>query len=85
MAYNTFIEAYANYDDINPANDIYEYLKEISEIKPDENTLINLIKFATKKKDITNAMKYFKHLKKIIEKPNRIIYNSMLDLLVKEK
>ena len=52
-------------------------------IIPDPQTFNILVKGCVKNKDLSGAVEYFKIMKDSGVKPNRIIYNSLLDMSVK--
>lgn len=62
---------------------IFEDLTKSEEVMIDEVTFNTIIKGSCKLKDLDHAMKYFKKMKEFGLNPNRITYNSLMDLAVK--
>ena len=82
---NSAIDVHMSHGALDKADRIFNLIKERTTYTPDHVTYSTLIKGCCKNKDFDTAMKYFNHMKENDLKPNRIIYNSLMDLGVKDQ
>jgi len=82
---NSAIDVCMSHGDLERANRVFNLIKERTQYKADHVTYSTLIKGCCKNKAFETAMIYFNHMKVNDVKPNRIIYNSLMDLAVKDQ
>lgn len=85
ILFNSVLDLLICTGNIQKADNIFKKIEVDSELSPDEITFNTIIKGCCKNKDFETAMRYFNKMKDFHLKPNRITYNSMMDLAVKVK
>ena len=83
VIYNNIIDLLVSSGEIDKADQIFNEIFESDDLGVDQITFNTLIKGCYKKKDLDNAIKYYKMMKASSFVPNRITYNSLMDLAVK--
>lgn len=82
---NSAIDVFLTHGSIERADRVFRMTSERTSFRPDHVTFSTLIKGCCKNKNVETALVYFSHMKEQGLKPNRIIYNSLMDLAVKDQ
>lgn len=83
IVYNSLLDLLISEHELEKVDKIFEDLVQNEKVNPDEITFNTIIKGSCKQKDLDHSMKYFKKMKDFNLNPNRITYNSLMDLAIK--